>query len=84
MTLDLPSRVLIIGAARQGTALARYLVEHGARVILNDARTAGQLHSAREALADLPIQWALGGPPLSLLEGVDWSALRAVYPWICR
>ncbi len=71
MTPDLPSRVLIIGAARQGTALARYLVEHGARVILNDARTAGQLHSAREALADLPIEWALGGHPLSLLEGVD-------------
>ncbi len=64
-------RVLIIGAGRQGTALARYLAQHGAHVVLNDRRPASALEAARAALADLPIQWALGGHPLSLLEGVD-------------
>ena len=32
-------RVLIIGAARQGIALARYLSAHGADVLLNDNRS---------------------------------------------
>ena len=71
MTSSLPSRVLIIGAARQGTALARYLAERGAQVILNDARSPEQLQAARAALADVPVEWALGGHPLSLLDGVD-------------
>ena len=31
-------RVVIVGAARQGLALARYLAAHGARVVLNDNR----------------------------------------------
>ncbi len=64
-------RVLIIGAGRQGTALARYLARHGAQVVLNDRRSASALEAARAALADLPIQWALGGHPLTLLDGVD-------------
>ncbi len=67
----LGKRVLIIGAGRQGTALARYLARHGAHVVLNDRRPASALQDARTALADLPIQWALGGHPRNLLEGVD-------------
>ncbi len=64
-------RVLVIGAARQGTALARWLVGHGAEVVLNDRRDADRLSAAREALADLPVTWVTGGHPLSLLDGVD-------------
>jgi len=62
-------RVVVIGAARQGTALARYLAEHGAEVILTDSRPAELLTEAQEELADLPITWVLGGHPMSLLEG---------------
>ncbi len=64
-------RVLILGAGRQGTALARWLVQHGAQVVLNDRRDAAQLAPARQALADLPITWVTGGHPLDLLDGVD-------------
>ncbi len=64
-------RVLIIGAGRQGTALARYLARHGAQVVLNDRRPAEALAPAREALADLPLEWVTGGHPLEALEGVD-------------
>ena len=71
MTNWTSSRILIIGAARQGVALARYLSARGAQVILNDARSAEALQAARASLADLPIEWALGGHPLSLLDGVD-------------
>ncbi len=63
-------RVLIVGAGRQGTALARYLARHGAEVVLNDRRPAGALRSAREQLAGLPIRWVTGGHPFEVLEGV--------------
>ncbi|MDH5508482.1 MAG: UDP-N-acetylmuramoyl-L-alanine--D-glutamate ligase, partial [Anaerolineae bacterium] len=65
-------RVVIVGVARQGTALAQYLAGLGARVVLTDRRSAADLGSPRAALAGLPIDWELGGHPLSLLDGADW------------
>ena len=59
-------RVLILGAARQGQALARWLARHGARVTLSDKRSEADLEPARQALADLPIEWAPGGHPLGI------------------
>ncbi len=64
-------RVLIVGVARQGTALARYLVDHGAEVVLNDRGTASDLLDAQDELADLDVEWVLGGHPLSVLDDVD-------------
>jgi UDP-N-acetylmuramoylalanine--D-glutamate ligase len=64
-------RVLILGAARQGLALARWLSIHGAQVTLSDSRSAEDLRLGRESLAEYPIQWALGGHPLTLLDSTD-------------
>lgn len=61
-------RVVIIGAARQGLALARYLVRHGAKVILNDRRTPDQLQNEISQMASTGVEWVPGGHPLSLLE----------------
>ncbi|MEJ5224553.1 MAG: Mur ligase family protein, partial [Anaerolineales bacterium] len=61
-------RVVIIGAARQGLALARYLARHGARVVLNDRRTADQMEDEINRLSGLDVDWALGGHPVSLLD----------------
>jgi len=63
--------ILIIGVARQGTALARYLVRHGAQVTLTDAKPASQLETALADLADAPVRWAVGGSPLELLDDCD-------------
>lgn len=63
--------VVIIGAARQGIALARYLAHQGAEVTLTDHRGAKDLEVARKALSGLPIHWVLGEHPLSLLNGAD-------------
>lgn len=65
------TRALIVGLAREGTALARFLVGRGVQVIVTDIRTAGQLAHAKAALESLPVQYSLGGHPLSLLDGVD-------------
>ena len=64
-------RVVIVGAARQGLALARYLTRHGAKVVLNDARPDAQMGLARENLAGIEVEWVLGGHPLDLLDGAD-------------
>jgi UDP-N-acetylmuramoylalanine--D-glutamate ligase len=64
-------RVVIVGAARQGLALARYLSTHGARVILNDNRSEIDLAENRQALAGLAIDWVTGGHPLEILDGAD-------------
>ena len=39
--------------------------------MLNDHRTHSDLETVIAGLEDVPVQWALGGHPLSLLEGVD-------------
>lgn len=61
-------RVIILGAARQGLALARYLARHGAQVVLNDRRSPDQLRDEMEKMKPLGVEWVTGGHPLSLLE----------------
>ena len=63
--------VLIIGAARQGLALARFLAAQGADVVVNDIRQAVDLQSAQEAMQGLQVKWHLGSHPVSLLDGID-------------
>src|SRR5215211_6919976 len=74
------TRVLILGAARQGLALARWLSLHGARVTLSDMRTEADLRVARDSLAEYPIRWALGGHPLELLDSTDVLCLSGGVP----
>ncbi len=63
--------VLIIGAARQGLALARYLASQGAQVVVTDRRQSDELLGEQEELSGLGIRWCLGGHPISLLDGCD-------------
>ncbi|GAP11382.1 UDP-N-acetylmuramoylalanine--D-glutamate ligase [Bellilinea caldifistulae] len=64
-------RVLVIGAARQGLALSRFLASKGAQVIVNDQRPDDQLQDEKAALRGFKVEWHAGGHPLHLLEGVD-------------
>lgn len=71
-------RLVILGMARQGTALARFAVGAGAFVTLSDMRPAEKLDGALVALADLPaerLRFVLGEHPLSLLDACDALAL---------
>lgn len=79
-------RVVMVGAARQGLALARHLATLGSAVIINDRRTASDLASAMAALSDLegrtsyPLEWVLGDHPLELLERADVLCLSGGVP----
>ena len=73
-------RVLILGAARQGLALARWLSLHGAHVTLSDMHNEAELQIARKSLAEFSIHWELGGHPLELLDSTDVLCLSGGIP----
>ncbi|NPV76574.1 MAG: UDP-N-acetylmuramoyl-L-alanine--D-glutamate ligase [Anaerolineae bacterium] len=73
-------RILILGAARQGLALARFAASRGAEVTLNDQRPADQMQAAIESLDGLPVRWALGGHSLDLLKDADLICLSGGIP----
>src|SRR6202142_3006436 len=73
-------RVLILGAARQGLALARWLTQHGAKVIISDKRSDAELAPAFEALHGVPVQWVVGGHPLELLDQIDLLCISGGVP----
>lgn len=73
-------KVIVIGAARQGLAISRFLSNRGAQVILTDNRPAAELAFANASLADLPVEFAFGGHPDSLLEGADLVCVSGGVP----
>ena len=73
-------RVVMVGAARQGLALSRYLAEQGASVILNDRRPEQELQDARADLKDLDISWVIGSHPLDILDSADLVCLSGGIP----
>lgn len=72
--------VIILGLARQGLALARFFVATGARVTVSDAAPAERLAGEIAALGDLPVELALGGHPLELLDDADLLCLSGGVP----
>jgi UDP-N-acetylmuramoylalanine--D-glutamate ligase len=81
MTMEWKDKqVVIVGAARQGLALAGYLLARGARVTLTDKRPLSELASAQQMLAAqspyaAAVRWVCGDHPLSLLDGADLLCL---------
>ena len=73
-------RVVILGLARQGVALARRLAQAGARVVVSDSQRAETLAAQQAALSTLPIEFVLGGHPESLLDGADLLCLSGGVP----
>jgi len=73
-------RVLIIGAARQGQALARYLSSQGARVILNDKRSGTEMNDIRTSFDSTSVECVFGEHPLDLLDRVEVVCLSGGIP----
>lgn len=53
-------KVLVVGLARTGVAVARFLAQAGAQVIVTDMREEEELAETMAELADLDIDWELG------------------------
>jgi len=61
-------RATVLGLAREGRALARFLAEHGAHVTVSDQKSAAALGDVLSELADLPLTYRLGGHPSEILD----------------
>jgi UDP-N-acetylmuramoylalanine--D-glutamate ligase len=72
--------VLILGAARQGIALARWLSLHGSEVTLNDARSSDELSEAQDSLKDTNVKWVMGSHPIELLKDIDLLCISGGVP----
>ncbi len=64
-------KVLVVGMARSGVAAAQLLRANGAEVTINDSTTEEQLGNTLEVLRGLKLEWKLGCPADSLLEGQE-------------
>lgn len=72
--------VLIIGAARQGQALARYLNSQKAHVILNDKCSSEKMAEISAEFTRLNIECVFGSHPLDLLDRVEIVCLSGGVP----
>lgn len=72
--------MVVIGLARQGKALARFLADQGARVVVNDRKAPDELADARRELEGLPLEFVFGGHPVTLLDGADVLCLSGGVP----
>lgn len=73
-------KVVIIGAARQGLALARFLDKQGAQVTLTDQQTAEKLEEGLKTLDSTHIKLSLGGHPFEILDGADFLCISGGVP----
>jgi UDP-N-acetylmuramoylalanine--D-glutamate ligase len=70
-------KATVVGLAREGIALARYLARQRHAVTVTDVKPAEQLQTEINELTDLPISYALGGHPPEALDGADVIYLSA-------
>lgn len=64
-------RVLVLGMARSGSAVAQLLCRFGAVPLLNDRKTEQELGEALTPLRELPCEWHLGEDAEALLPQCD-------------
>ncbi|MAU00511.1 MAG: UDP-N-acetylmuramoyl-L-alanine--D-glutamate ligase [Anaerolineaceae bacterium] len=73
-------RLLILGLARQGKALARFAVEVDAKVTITDLRPPEKLQDMLDELSDLDIRYVLGEHPMELVDEADILAVSGGVP----
>lgn len=73
-------KVVVVGAARQGLALARFFSKRGAEVVVTDMRQEDQLGQELETLKTLPLSLDLGGHHVESLEGADLVCVSGGVP----
>jgi UDP-N-acetylmuramoylalanine--D-glutamate ligase len=73
-------KILILGAARQGLATMRYLLQKSASLIISDQKPAAEFKSLMEEFGGKDIRWEFGGHPDAILEGVDLVIISGGVP----
>ncbi len=71
---------VVLGLARQGLAVTRWLIAQGAQVTASDVKSEEELQDSLASLRDLDVKFVLGGHPLSLLDDCDGLCLSGGVP----
>lgn len=80
MRIEDLERVVVVGLARQGIALARFFCARGVQVVITDLHPPEKLQAERDELKELPVEYVLGGHPFSVLDGCDLLCLSGGVP----
>ena len=73
-------KIVVMGVARQGQALARFFTKRGAQVVLTDTREEEQLSEELAVLENLPVSLNLGGHHPEILDGADMVCVSGGVP----
>ncbi len=73
-------KVIVIGAARQGQALARFFTKQSAEVVVTDYRSADQLKDELTVLNQLKVSLNLGGHDEKILDGASLVCVSGGVP----
>ncbi|MEK6321597.1 MAG: UDP-N-acetylmuramoyl-L-alanine--D-glutamate ligase [Acidobacteriota bacterium] len=73
-------KVLVVGLARSGVAVARLVASHGATLIANDTRPESEIREVANELRKLGVMLSLGGHPESLFLNADLIVLSPGVP----
>lgn len=73
-------KIVILGLARQGLALARFFVKAGAQVTISDTADTDALADELKQLGNLPVTLVLGAHPQHLLDGCHLLCLSGGVP----
>jgi len=72
--------LVIVGAARQGLALAKYLSSKGVKITVTDQKDNEKMQELIQEYQDENLNWVLGGHPLELLDTADILSLSGGIP----
>ncbi len=64
-------KILVVGLARTGMAVVRFLAGRGAEIKVSEAKSASDMAESRRALSEIPITWELGGHTLLFFLDAD-------------
>lgn len=73
-------RIVILGLARQGKALAKFASSAGAHVVASDLMSPTEGAAIENELSGLDIDFVFGAHPLSLLEGAEVLSISGGVP----
>ena len=73
-------KIVILGLARQGKALARFFARAGAKVIVSDLKSADELMDEMMELAELSLDYELEKHPSHMLENASLVLLSGGVP----
>ena len=73
-------RVVVVGLAQTGIAVARFCARRGAQVVVTDGKPADNLASQIGQLDGVPVRWELGGHDRATFTGADLVVMSPGVP----